>query len=333
MPVKSLMQLATSACIKNIRELEGVGDFLPYENVRPILLRVENAHQLRKIEINSPQIEGEAGEIWLKIIERDFPMEYKAKAYKPQNPKKWFRVWEKYKKDHDLALEESERKLMDAFAGLRETKQKATSMIVDRRLLPRAGRTGPKRQWGQRDSSGSTLAFAQGSRTKTHNGASVMRRVRRETKEIASIHGKLSRPVSGSAALTKVNKAPPGLVNEYRRAAQPDFRPTERTWEPSEAVTAHEERATFISDSESDQDEDLFDDEDEQPRRRSPPPRSNATASATSLLKKRPTSSSGPVRGQPSSSNSASSKPLQRAQATDHDNSLYDNSSKTFPAG
>ncbi|KAF4463182.1 RNA polymerase II transcription factor SIII (Elongin) subunit A [Fusarium albosuccineum] len=310
MPVKSLMELASAACVKNIRELESVGDYLPYETVRSILLRVDSAHQLRQIELNSPQVEGETGEIWLKIIEREFPMEYKQKAYKPQNPKKWYRVWEKYKKDHDLALEESEKKLMNALAGLRQDKEKNTSKIVDRKLLPRAGRVGPRRPWGQRDGAGSTLAFTRGSRTKTHNGASVMRKVRRETKEIASIHGKLSR--QGSASLSKLAKAPPAMVNDYRRASQPVFRPTQRVSEPSEVVTAHEERATFISDSESDQGEDLFDDDDddnepygdddeeELPPPRNPAPRSNSKASATSLLKKRPGSSSSAPSSAPS---------------------------------
>ncbi|KAH7163319.1 RNA polymerase II transcription factor SIII subunit A,putative [Dactylonectria estremocensis] len=306
MPVKSLMEIATAACIKNIRELESVGDYLPYENVRNILMRVDNAYQLRQIELNSPQLDGETGEIWLKIIQRDFPMEYKATAYKPPNPSKWYRVWERYKKDHDQALQESEAKLMSALNGLKQTKIMNTSRIVDRKLLPR---TGPKRGWqGPRDHTTTTLAFARGSRTKTANGASVMRKVRREVKEIASIHGALSRPVRGSAALSRPSKAPAAMVNEYRRAAQPVFRPTPKE-ELSSAVMEHEERATFISDSEEDDNDDneLFD-EDEPPSSRAPAPKSFARSSAASLLKKRPgaSSSASPTKSYtPSSASSA----------------------------
>lgn len=303
MPVKSLFDLATTACLKNIRELDTVGDYLPYQNVRHILLRIDNAAQLRQIELNSPQIEGETGEIWLKIIEREFPMEAKSKAYKPQNPKKWYRVWEKYKKDHDQALEESEKKLMNALAGLKENKEKKTSRIVDRKLLPRAGHVGPigaKRGWGQRDSAGNTMTFNRGSRTKTANGASVMRKVRREVKEIANIHGSLSRVApKGSASLTKLRKAPPGIVNARRIAAQPAFRPTPKEDLRSAAVEEYEERATFLSDSEEEEGghlQDLFDayeDEVEDEESSAPSPaRKTVSKPSTSTLSKRPTSSS-----------------------------------------
>ncbi|KAJ0155618.1 hypothetical protein HZ326_2193, partial [Fusarium oxysporum f. sp. albedinis] len=211
MPPKSLLELATAACIKNIRELDSVGDYLPYKAVRLLLLKIDNAKQLRTIELNSPQIQGETGEVWLKLIKHEFPMEVKQKAYKPPNPTKWYRVYEKYKSDHQKALLESEAKLKNALMGLKEDKEKNTSKIVDdRRLLPRGGRVGPKKAWGfgARDPNGSTLAFNRGSRTKTHNGASVMRKVRRETKEIASIHGALSRPTQASNAITKLRKAP-----------------------------------------------------------------------------------------------------------------------------
>ncbi|VUC33823.1 unnamed protein product [Clonostachys rosea] len=256
MRVRSLVDLATAACIKNIRGLEGVGDYLPYENVRHILLRVENAHQLRRIELNSPQIEGKTGEIWLKLIEKDFPIEYRARGYKPQDPKKWFKVWEKYKREHDDSVKESAMKLKDAFAGLKQDREKNTSKIVERRLLPRSGATGPPRRYGPREGTSNSLMFGSGSRTKTLSGAGVMRKVRREVKEIANIHGSLSKSVRGPVRHSGVNKAPTSMVNAYKRAARPAQAPSrpppqEPPKVPS-AVTEHEARATFISDSEDD---------------------------------------------------------------------------------
>ncbi|KAL3961962.1 hypothetical protein ACCO45_003485 [Purpureocillium lilacinum] len=245
--VKSLMELATMAVIKNIRFLESVGDYLPYEAVRSILLRVENAHQLRRIELSSPQIQGHTGEIWIKIIENEFPMEYKATAYKPSSPEKWYKVWEKYKHEHDVALAESEAKLKRALAGLQEDKQRNTSQIVERKYLPRAGRVGPKqRHWSQRDTGSSTLAFAGGSRTKTNTGASVMKKVRREAREIASIKGQLSKPIRAPIRAPTLNKAPAAMVNDHRRAALPQYRVT------GSSMEQYEQRATFLSDSDDD---------------------------------------------------------------------------------
>jgi elongin-A len=281
MPVKSLWELASAACIKHIRQLDGVGDYLPYESVRHILFKVDNAQQLRRIEENSPHLEGQTGEIWLKLIERDFPLEYRNRAYKPQNPAKWYRVWEKYKRDHDAAIEESAMKLKSAFAGLKEDKEKNTSRIVEGRLLPTKGRIKTSsRRGGSARPDMSRLVFSSGSKTKTLNGAGVMRKVRREVKEIASIHGKLSRPVETSVnksrSLAQVQRAPPSMVNEHRIAAQPTREPSRKAAAPkvSSAVKEHEERATFISDSEEDEqdsyedDEELFDEPAREPNPR-----------------------------------------------------------------
>ncbi|KAL4729975.1 hypothetical protein ACLX1H_002004 [Fusarium chlamydosporum] len=277
MPVKSLLELATTACIKNIRELDSVGNYLLYKTVRPLLLKIDNPKQLRTIEINSPQIQGETGEVWLKIIKHEFPMEFKQKAYKPPNPTKWYRVYDKYKADHQKALDESEAQLKSAFMGLQQDRAKTKTMIVDdRRLLPQGGRVGPKKPWGfgARDPNGSTLAFTRGSRTKTNTGASVMRKVRRETKEIASIHGALSRPTQSSNAITKLRKAPAAMVNDYQRASKPAIRAPPPKPTPSEVVEAHEERAQYITDSDSDGGggDDLFDDGPSPPRRTAPRP-------------------------------------------------------------
>ncbi|KND90206.1 Elongin-A [Tolypocladium ophioglossoides CBS 100239] len=316
-PVKSLLEIATMVCIKNIKGLESVGDYLPYESVRHILLKVDSAYQMRQIELNSPQLQGETGEIWIKIIENDFPLEYKATAYKPQSPDKWYRVWEKYKKEHDLAIEESENKLKNALAGLQEVKEKNTSKIVERKYLPRAGRTGPKRAWGQRDTTSSALTFKAGSRTKTNTGASVMRKVRREVKEIAAIHGQLSRPIRGPTRQTEVKKAPSAMVNDYRRAANPQYRTTNKAPESLSAVEQYEKRATFISDSEEDDDAPFGEVAKKlttKPAAKKPAtaPIKNPVAEAAkvSLLKKKPTIQ--PTVLRPASS----TKPATKAQST-----------------
>ena len=141
MVVKPLTDLAMATIIKNIRELVSIGDYLPYETVRPILLKVESAKQLRQIELNSPQIQGETAEIWLKLIEKHFPLEFRTgDRYRPQDPKKWYKVYEKYQKAHDSALEESEKQLKAAFDGIKEDREKNVSKIVNAKMLPRVGK-------------------------------------------------------------------------------------------------------------------------------------------------------------------------------------------------
>ncbi|GAB0137002.1 hypothetical protein EsDP_00005285 [Epichloe bromicola] len=313
MPVKSLFDLATATCVKNLKGLQSIGDFLPYEAVRHILLKIESAHQLRQVELSSPQIQGETGEIWLRLIEKDFPMEYKTKAYKPQSPDKWHRVWEKYKKDHDTALQESESKLKNALAGLKQDKEKNTSRIIERKLLPKSIRLGGgKRLYsGNRDAHSNALAFNAGSRTKTINGASVMRKVRREVKEIATIHGALSRPIRGPTKQSQLHKAPEAMVNDYRRANQPRYRSTVLSPEPSSAVAEHEARATFISDSDEENEDDMFDDETPKVPPR-PIRKPVMQAPSTSLMTKKPSTSQASPSTARASRPSTGSSPAKR---------------------
>ncbi|KAG5975190.1 hypothetical protein E4U58_001819 [Claviceps cyperi] len=294
MPPKSLLELTTASCLKHLKALESIGDFLPYDAVRHILLKVESPHQLRKIELNSPQIKGHTGELWLKLIEKDFPLEYKNNAYKPQNPDHWYRVWQKYKKEHDAAIKASEAKLKDALAGLRQDKEQNTSRIIERKLLPKSLRmVGAKKMYsGQRDVQSNSLTFNGGCRTKVNTGASVMRKVRREVKEIATIHGSLSKSIQAPirpAQLSQIQKAPASMISDYRRSSQPQYRSTAALApETRSALLEHEKRATFISDSEDN--EDLDDDFDKMPKVSSklickPKPIMQASPPSTSHLK------------------------------------------------
>jgi elongin-A len=253
MPVRSLMELATSVCLKNIKEIQSVGDYLPFHKLRPILIKVESAYQLRQIEINSPHIEGETGELWIKLIERDFPLEYKRTAYKPNHPSKWYKVWEKYKRDHDEAIKESERKLKLSLEGLQENKDRNTSRIVDRKdkkYLPRE--PGTKRHWSQRQLP-SNQTFGGGKRTSTSTGAGVMRKVRREVKELKIIHGTFSKTGRRPMPQAQVAAAPSAMVDDVRRAAQPSVIPQQAV--PSAAVAEYEQRAVSLSDSDDDGDD------------------------------------------------------------------------------
>ncbi|EGX90454.1 RNA polymerase II transcription factor SIII (Elongin) subunit A [Cordyceps militaris CM01] len=267
MPPKSLSEMANAILFKNLSSIASVG-YLSYASVRHLLVKIEDARQLRLIELNCPQLQRDTGELWLKLIEKDFPLEFKANAYKPKNPDRWFKVWEKYKAERDRSLHKSEEQLRSAFMGLREDKAKKTSTIVEGRFLPSDAVRPKKRNMGPKDTSTSVLSFGGGSRTKMRTGADVMRKARREAREVRNIQGTLSRSVVAPIRLLEKQHlptaAPAAMVHEQRIAAQPAFRTPEaeqreqrrQEMERKRAATLeeHAQKASYITDSEDDSD-------------------------------------------------------------------------------
>ncbi|TFA98088.1 hypothetical protein CCMA1212_010126 [Trichoderma ghanense] len=268
-PVKSLRELAMMAILKNIREVNNIG-YLSYETVNFLLRRVDSAAQLRQIELNSPHIQGETAEEWVRLIERDFPLESRHRAYRPKDPKNWYRVWEKYKADQDKFLAQSEDKLKSSLQKFKEEEEKKTSKIIELGAIPSSKKGAIRRSRAK--TSSNSLSFGGGSRTKAVNGASVMRKVRREVKEIAQIHGTLSRPIKAPTGRSVVTKAPEAMVNDHKRAALPPYRPANlreptqldpelqkefkndpecvRSFLLEAALEEYESRASYLSDSE-----------------------------------------------------------------------------------
>lgn len=224
---RSLSEMASAVAFKHIKSILSVG-FLSYASVRHILLKVDDARQLRSIELNCPQLQGETGELWIKLIESDFPLEAKAKQLVASGPDTWHEVWEQYKVAHDRSLQESEEKLRAAFMGLQQDKEKKVSKIVEGRFLPSDAKRPKKRL--PKDNTTSVLSFGGGSRTKTLTGAGVMRKARREAKEVRSIQGALSRSIVAPIRVLEkkhLKAPPPAMVQERRIAAQPAFRTPE----------------------------------------------------------------------------------------------------------
>jgi elongin-A len=281
MPVKSLVELCTRTCIKNIHELTSVGDFLLYEHVAPILQRLDSPAQLRLIEINSPQLEGETGEIWQKFIHKEFP-ECREKNYVPRNPKSWWKVYERYKREQEIERAAAEAALRESLAGLQKKKNEHVSRIVNQRYLPSPPMTGRnlgvRRNFGRGKELPSSLSLNAGSRMKMTNGRSVMKRARREALEIANIRSSLITPTgTSSARSSQVKRAPQGMANERRVAAQPSFRtithharqlpPNARSVDGDSNSTKQKGTVippgNFISDSEDEQDANPLFDESE----------------------------------------------------------------------
>ncbi|KAL8699437.1 MAG: hypothetical protein Q9201_006002, partial [Fulgogasparrea decipioides] len=83
MPAPSLNQLVRRMLVKNITMLTDVGD-IPYDVIRPILLKIENPEQLvclsdsinyrqSILEKASPQLCGADKELWISFIKRNVP--------------------------------------------------------------------------------------------------------------------------------------------------------------------------------------------------------------------------------------------------------------------
>ncbi|OAA80627.1 RNA polymerase II transcription factor SIII (Elongin) subunit A [Akanthomyces lecanii RCEF 1005] len=292
MAPKSLSEMASAVATKNIKSIISIGD-LHFPAVRHILIKIDSAAQLRRIELNCPQLQGETGELWLRLIEKDFPLELKANGYKPKSEDKWYKVWSKYKAEHDHSLQASEEQLRAAFMGLQKNKEQNTSKIVEGRFLPQDAIRHKKRNTGPKDNTSSVFNFGAGSRTKTLTAAGVMRKARREAKEVRNIQGALSRSVTTPIRVLErqhLKAPPPAMVREARIAAQPAFRTPEAEKREqhiqemekrrSATLSAHALRAAYITDS-----EDENSDEDE-----APPPR-KAT--------KKPSAPPPPARAQP----------------------------------
>lgn len=257
---KSLAELCIAVCQRHVAELSSVGngDSLQYHHVRDILIRVTNPAQLREIELNSPHIQGETSELWQRLIKKEFPSESHEKNYAPKNPTKWYKIYERYADERRESQQQAEAELRAKFQGLQQKRDNNVSRIVDQRYLPKPPKTGrtfglPRgRGWKELPSS---LSFAAGSRMKTTTGASVMKKVRRETREIAGIRSKMAVP-TGLIRAPRLNKAPPSMASEHRIAAQPSFRPTSTSSRPPVSS-----KTTYLSDSSDDEDEELFGDE------------------------------------------------------------------------
>ncbi|SPN96861.1 uncharacterized protein DNG_00381 [Cephalotrichum gorgonifer] len=280
MPPKSLVALCLGTILKNINLVSGIGDDLPPDNpyVQKILARIGSSAQLREMEINSPQLQGHTDKYWKELIQRDFPNSRK-KNYVPSDPSGWWKVYKRHKKEHDESLQAATAALKNAFDGIAEKEGRNVSVVLDRSRLPRPTRTGrsiggPRRPPKRPDTS--SLAFTAGSRTKLISGKSVLKRARREARDIAVQRGSLanlSRPLDSRS--NQLRAAPASFIESNRVASQPALRAAlpQAPKKPavSETYTSYtskgrkdEPEAIIVGASDEEDSDNLFDDSDEE---------------------------------------------------------------------
>lgn len=319
MAPRSLVDICTRICIKNIHEVYSVGD-MPYHLARPILLKINKADQLHEVELTSSQIEGETEELWRRLIAKDFPA-WEKKNYIPKNPKSWYKVYERYRKEEKAEIAEAEAKLVASFGAIKNEAEAKKSTIVSQQLMPRIpreGRIGGARRAGLGRDVPDHLSWGGGSRTKTNDARGVILKAKREAREMAN-RRTLSTP-TGRLVVPQgqIRKAPEGLVNEYRikqqaaltsriRAPRRSNKPKTEAEMADDLIRREREArllnikslsssrpAQMVSDSEGDEDDyrgggssskgggfldDLFDDDEEEEDDAPPPPRNKAPTS------------------------------------------------------
>ncbi|KAI1642425.1 RNA polymerase II transcription factor SIII subunit A-domain-containing protein [Daldinia loculata] len=281
--VKTLVDLCTNVCIKNVKDISDVGS-APYSILRSILLKIDNPAQLREVEERSPHIQGDDAECWQRLINRDFPHQVKKHNFEPRNPTLWHKVYDKYKKIEVEEKRAALEKLTSSLKTIKKEKQEKASKVInyDARILgPAPGR---RKGVGGREVAGAGgLRWGGGSRTKTTSAQSIMQKARREAAEI-SRRNKLMTP-TGQLPVRRgqIVQAPLGMREEHRIKTLPTMptprriqAPQPRTGERWEREQKEREarllklkngtttkKTTIISDDEFDEDDQFDDDDDE----------------------------------------------------------------------
>ncbi|KAI1123358.1 hypothetical protein F5Y10DRAFT_251951 [Nemania abortiva] len=224
--VKSLVELCTAVCLRNIKDIDNMGD-IPCTLVRPMLLKIDNVAQLRQIELNSPHLEAETVECWKRFIERDFPVLYGRHQYAPSNPRSWHKIYNKYLKEDREAKRKAEEKLKNAFKEIKKEKDENVSRVVnyDSRKLPGLPRDRAQRGFRAKGSrfgpDQSELRFTGGSRTKTNTPKNLLKRVMREAKEISKKNQLNTQAGAAQVRPRQIIRAPAGMVQEKINNARP----------------------------------------------------------------------------------------------------------------
>jgi elongin-A len=231
MPPASLKRQCTATAVRNLKRIDedGLGD-TPWHLLLPIINKCDDPQVLRAWEVNTPQIRGKTGDIWLKFIKRDVPG-WRTKPHEPKDPQSWYKVYRKLKAEADEEEHRAEDLLKAKMAGIR--KDEATWRVAaPTKAIPekQSRHKGVAMQF-QRGSDNNGLRFTTGTKTKD-----FMQSVRRQAAESKlQKSGVLARPsnmLNNSAAPRSIAKAPQYMVEDRQRQAGLSRSKVERDVEP-----------------------------------------------------------------------------------------------------
>ncbi|KAL8692696.1 MAG: hypothetical protein Q9218_002317 [Villophora microphyllina] len=232
MPAPSLTQLVRRTLIKHITLLTDIGG-IPYDIIRPVLLKLENPQQLKILEDASPQLCGADEEIWISFIKRDIP-DWEKKILYPKNPKSWWKVYRKLLGDHEKEVEDLAAEMKAKFSRIKvEKDQHQIQRLEGIRKIPKldgmefahaAEYNRVKKRPKDTRPTSTVLSFRAGSKTKTLTGKGVMAKAQREAKEMSHFTGRnvLTIPTHKlKDAASQVLVAPRHRVEELRQKPKP----------------------------------------------------------------------------------------------------------------
>ncbi|GKZ26361.1 hypothetical protein AbraIFM66951_003985 [Aspergillus brasiliensis] len=221
MPPPSLLQLCTATAIRNVKQLNDIGN-IPYVLARPFLLKVESPEKLRTLELQSPHLMRDDEELWLEFIKRDIPRwdEYDL----PEKPDCWYDVYCDLREQVQRAVEEDAEKLKMALDGISSERQRnSAKFVTDRRIigLPRERPTArqryasfDRRMGGSLTSSSSMPSWAFGRPREPKKKSSIFTATKR--------NNVLTVPTQHlNNRATQVRQAPRSLIEDHIRPSEP----------------------------------------------------------------------------------------------------------------
>jgi elongin-A len=216
MPVDSLVNLSLRACCKIHKQIKDIGPVLPYNVARPFLLKLDNPEQLHALEIQSPQIIGHDAEIWLAMIKRDIP-NWEARRHKPNDPKDWWKVYRKLKRDSALEMDAGADMLK---AALNDKNEKRLAEIKPLKALATSRRPSLQARVAYGYQSGKT-----GSRGSSKMG--VLEKIKKEARDAKAARAIAEQQIR-KRMTTAVTRAPAQFVEDVRTQRRKEQQSPER---------------------------------------------------------------------------------------------------------
>ena len=158
------------------------------------------------MEQHSPQIIGHDAEVWLNFLKRDIP-NYRNKPHQPSDPRNWYKVYKKLKKDLEDEMSKGEEELKATLDAIKSEKEKKTSQFVS------------QAQVGNMRSARGPMVFNSGRWSqKSTKSLTLMEKIKKEARDARAVKVN-SMPARQQIPRSTVRQAPQQFVEQARRQA------------------------------------------------------------------------------------------------------------------